>query len=311
MRRAWGLAIGLLSVTAAHAAYPERPIQMLLPFTAGGSIDLLGRVLADELTAGLGQPVVVSNRDGASGTIMAGAIATAKPDGYTIGFTPVGAWTTQLHMNPKLPYARDSIRPVCETFEQGYALIVRGDSPYRSAAELVAAGHRTPGKLPFGAAGRGTAAHLTGLGFLHAAKLDVIEVAYRGDAALATAMNAGDVAFGTMVTGTARAQGFRLLGIFSAQRQPDFEDVPTIREQGFDVVGVAFGGIVVPKETSDDIAARLEQACRAAVQSARYRAMARQTTQPVAWRDGAAFGREIDADYAAKGEIVRRAKLVD
>jgi tripartite-type tricarboxylate transporter receptor subunit TctC len=136
-------------------------------------------------------------------------------------------------------------------------------------------------------------------------------VSYRGDAALATAMNAGDVAFATMVPGTARAQGFRLLGIFSAQRQPDFEDVPTIREQGWDVIGVAFGGIVVPKDTPEDIVKRLEQACRVAVSRERYRAMARQTTQPLVFRDGAAFDREIAADYALKGDIVRRAKLAD
>jgi tripartite-type tricarboxylate transporter receptor subunit TctC len=310
MRR-WILMALAMAAAPAVAAYPERPIQMLLPFTAGGSIDLLGRTLADELTAELGQTVVVQNRDGASGTIMAGAIGTAKPDGYTIGFTPVGAWTTQLHMNPKLPYTRASIRPVCQTFEQGYALTVRGDSPYRSPADVVAAVHGAPGKVPFGAAGRGTAAHLSGLGFLHAAKLDVIEVSYRGDAALATAMNAGDVVFATMVPGTARAQGFRLLGIFSAQRQPDFEDVPTIREQGWDVIGVAFGGIVVPKDTPEDIVKRLEQACRVAVSRERYRAMARQTTQPLVFRDGAAFDREIAADYAVKGDIVRRAKLAD
>src|SRR5439155_17460185 len=123
----------VVSVTmAAQAAWPERPVQLIVPFPAGGGVDVIARPFAELWGEMLHQPVVVIPRDGAAGTIGAAAVAAAKPDGYTFAFTPTGPITVQPHVIPTLAYKRDDLVPVCQLFAVQYVLAVRADSPYKT-----------------------------------------------------------------------------------------------------------------------------------------------------------------------------------
>lgn len=154
------LACVLSAGAAAQPMWPEPPIQMIVPFPAGGGVDVIARPFAEMFGALLQQPIVVMPRDGAVGTIGMGVVAAAKPDGYTLAFTPNGPVTVQPHVIPTLAYKMDSLQPLCQIFAVQYVLAVRPDSPYRTLGELIAAAKAQPGKLSYGFGGVATAPHL-------------------------------------------------------------------------------------------------------------------------------------------------------
>src|SRR4051794_611415 len=159
----------LSGCAAAQAAWPERPIQLIVPFPAGGGVDVIARPFAERFGELLHQPVVVVPRDGAAGTIGMGVVAAAKPDGYMLAFSPSGPITIQPHVIPSLAYKADSLQPVCQLFASEYVLAVRADSPYKSLDDLVKAARAQPGKLTYGFGGVATSPHLAIAEFANAA----------------------------------------------------------------------------------------------------------------------------------------------
>ncbi|MEO8132434.1 MAG: tripartite tricarboxylate transporter substrate binding protein [Betaproteobacteria bacterium] len=147
-------------LAAAQPAWPERPIQLVVPFPAGGGVDVIARPFAEMLGEQLHQPVVVIPRDGAAGTIGMGVVGNARPDGYTLAFTPNGPITVQPHVIPTLAYKPDNFQPLCQVFAVQYVLAVRPDSPYKTLSELLAAAKAQPGKVSYGFGGVATAPHL-------------------------------------------------------------------------------------------------------------------------------------------------------
>lgn len=303
------VACALSGLAAAQSSWPERPIQMIIPFPAGGGVDVIARPFAEMLGAELHQPVVVIPRDGAAGTIGTGAVAAAKPDGYTLAFTPNGPVTVQPHVIPTLAYKFEQLQPLCQIFAVQYVLAVRPDSPYKTLGQLIAAAKAQPGKVSYGFGGVATAPHLAISQLTIAADIDMLSVPFRGDPQAILAMKGGEIDAAMLNIGGAKTQGFRILATFADVRQPEIPDTPTVKELGYPVVSFAFGGLFAPKGVPADIAKKIESACQKIVADDRYQRAVRQASQQPMYRDGADFARVLAEDYAIKGDIVKRAAI--
>jgi tripartite-type tricarboxylate transporter receptor subunit TctC len=249
---------------AAHAqAYPTKPIRMIVPFPPGGGTDILSRLVANKLSEQIDRQVVVDNRSGAGGNIGLEAAAKAAPDGYTM----VMGQTSNLTINPslyaKLPY--DPLRdftPVSVVAAAPIAFMVWAKSPYRTLADLIAAGKAKPGEVTYATTGNGTVGHLTGELIQRVAGVRYVHVPYKGSAQAFPDLLGGRIAFFLASLETAipqmKAGAIRTVAVTSAQRVPTWPDIPTVAESGYRGFETAtWYGILVPKGTPQPIVARL------------------------------------------------------
>ena len=223
----------------AAAAWPEKPVTVLVPFGPGGGADIAARTLGRWIESRLGQPFVIVNRPGAGGEIGFAAIARAIPDGYTIGVVTLPNLVT-IPLERRASYAVEQIAPIANLVDDVGGVFVRADSRFRSLADLVAAAKAAPGAISFGTTGIGTYAHFGMLALERQAGISLTPVAYGGTAAMRLALLQGELQVaGVSMTDAAQemAQGqVRALGQMAAARWSGTPDVPTLREQGFDVV---------------------------------------------------------------------------
>jgi tripartite-type tricarboxylate transporter receptor subunit TctC len=297
----------LLNANAfAQSSWPDRPIQLIVPFPAGGGVDVIARPFAEVFGELSHQSIVVMPKPGASGTIGVASLAMAKPDGYTLAFTPNGPITIQPHVLT-LSYKAEEIIPVCQAFAVQYVLAVRGDSPYRTLAEFIDAAKAQPGRLSYGFGGVATSPHLAMSQLVIGAKLDVLGVPFSGDPQAILALRGGQIDSATLNVGGAKAQGFRILATFADVRQAEIPDVPTMKELGYDVVSGAFGGLFAPKGTPANIISKIDAACAKTVADERYQRAAVQASQQPLYRNAADFARVVTADYNMKRDVVKRA----
>src|SRR4051812_7461217 len=154
------VAASLIALHARAQAYPTKSVQMLLGFSAGGSVDIMARGVAEEMSALLGQRLLVVNREGASGVVAMSTVAAAAPDGYTLAIGPATPLTNVPHAQKNLSYSLDSFHYVCQTFRNDFTLAVKADAPYSTLEDLLEAIRRTPGKLSYGHAGTASIPHL-------------------------------------------------------------------------------------------------------------------------------------------------------
>ncbi len=254
---------------AQAAAYPERPLRLVVPGGAGGAPDLLCRVMGAALAKALGQPVVIDNKPGASGIIATTEMVRAAPDGYTLGYANVGTLAINRSLYAKLPYDPErQLAPVAMTGFVQNALVVRNELPVHSVPELVAHLKKNPGKLTMASAGNGTTSHLGGELFKSMTGTFMLHVPYRGSiSAIQDLIGGGvDVMFDNLssISPFIESGRLRALAVTGAQRSPLFPKLPTVQESG--VPGyetVAWGGMVVPAGTPADIIARLNAAFNA------------------------------------------------
>jgi tripartite-type tricarboxylate transporter receptor subunit TctC len=309
----------LIAVTIALACvpdvsaqtFPAKPIQIVNPYQAGGTTDVLTRALVGEMAKELGQPFVVLNRDGAAGGIGTALVAKAAPDGYTLGFVPALTLTVLPHMRKDSGYSSRDLAPVCHAFENVMALAVKPDSPFKTAADFVAKAKAEPGKVKYGHQGIGSIPHLAMSELKRKTGIDVVDVPYRGDNPVLLDLASGAIDAGAVVAGVLAGRDVRVIGIFAEARHPKMPDVPTFRELGFDVTQSSFGGIVAPAGTPAPILDALERACAKAAASEAYRAAAERGFQPALYYRGrAAFAARLEEDERTKLAILRELKLV-
>ncbi len=300
------LVVAFGAAAAGAADWPVRPLQMVVPFPAGGATDVAARAIAESMTATLGQPIVIANRDGASGTIGAGALLGAKPDGYTIGFTPLGPISIQPYLIADLPYHPDDAVAVCGVVAQQFAIAVPAASRFRRLGDLIDQAKQAPETLSVGFGGVATVPHLALVQFEALAGIKMLGVPFRGDPPTISALLAGELDAAVLNIGLATAQNFRLLALVTARRVPDLPDVPTATELGFDVVQDGTAGIFVPKGVPAPIVERLASACATAVRSTRFIALAKATQQAVTYMPTNDFAHYVDEDIASKGALIRR-----
>ncbi len=274
-RRAF-LAAVILSVASpaalAQDQYPSRPITMIVPFAAGGSTDVIARVIADAMRHVLEQPIVIENRGGAGGSIGTAAIAKAEPDGYTIG---MGTAST-LAINPaayrNLPYDIKSLRPIGLIASVPNVITVNPSVRAKSVAELVSLAKSQPGKMTYGSAGNGSVSHLMGEQFKLATDTNILHVPYRGVGPALNDAVAGQIyiLFDNLPTSLPLIldDKLRALAVSSPTRLEDLPDVPTFAELKLDDLSwMAFFGLVAPAATPQPIIERLNAALAQALAS--------------------------------------------
>jgi tripartite-type tricarboxylate transporter receptor subunit TctC len=310
-------AAGLISTAAVSSAvraadYPERTVDLVIPYPAGGGIDLLLRALAEGLSAHFKQSFVVSNRTGAGGAIGIAYVARAAGDGYTLLFTPALAYSVLPLMQSNLGYDPKSLVPICQAFENQMALIVRPDSTLRSARDVVETARKSPNGVTYAATAPGTITHLAVAALGEVAKARLNHVPFRGDGELMGQLIGGHVDFASTTLASAAAAGpsVRVIGIFAAARNPTLPDAPTVKEQGYDVAPTSFGGLFAPAGVPSDVLARLAAGCRFAVQQAAYVDLAKRLHQGTDYyADTATFAKRLERDVAEKRELLVRLGL--
>ncbi|WP_431285196.1 tripartite tricarboxylate transporter substrate binding protein [Humitalea sp. 24SJ18S-53] len=268
----------------ARAAWPDRSIQLVVPFAAGGGTDVSARTMAQFLERDLGQPVVAQNRAGAGGEIGLTAISSARPDGYTIGIinTP-GIVTIPIERSPR--WTMDSFTFIAGVVEDPATFAVHPDSPIRSIADLVAAAKARPGEVTVGTQGVGSAGHISMLLLEQAAGIRFEPVSYAGAAPAALALLRRDLQVTTANLGEsltfAQAQPWRTLGVMSENRSAMAADVPTFKEAGYDLRGGSLRGIGAPSGLPPEVTERLSAAVGRVLQNPEFRAVSERTFQPL------------------------------
>jgi tripartite-type tricarboxylate transporter receptor subunit TctC len=259
------------SAALAQAAYPSRQVHILVPYPAGGGVDVVTRTLGEELSKQWGQGVVIENRAGAGGTIASRAVATADPDGYTLIVVASGHATNPF-LYPNLPYDTfKNFTPITLLASSPNILLVKADSPFKSVGDVLAAARAKPGSLSYAMAGVGTSTHLAGELFKYVAKVDIPVVAYRGGAPAINDLIGGHIpiSFNNAPEALPQLSGgtVRALGVSTAKRSPLLPDVPAIAEAlpGYDTA--VWWALLGPGGMPADVVAKLSRDCNAALQS--------------------------------------------
>lgn len=300
----------LIALDAHAQNWPSRPIDVIIPFPAGGSVDVIGRAVATAIGEELGQQVVISNRDGASGTIGFNALATAAPDGYTLGAGPTTPIANAPYLMKGVRYGVDSFEYICHVFENAFTITVAPQSKFQSARELLAAAAENPGKLSYGHSGNGTIPHLAVANLADELKLKFQPVPFRGESALMPVLLKGDIDFAPVAVVTVRGQNVRPLLAFSDARHPALPDLPTARELGVATsVPPGHNGIFAPKGLPAGIKSALERACAEGVKRPAVQRALENAGQKLHYLTAAQFHALTAADYRFKGELIHRLGL--
>jgi tripartite-type tricarboxylate transporter receptor subunit TctC len=243
-----------VAIGSAVAAYPDKPIKMMIGYAPGSSTDIVGRMIANDLSLALKQPVIVENRGGAAGSLAADAVAKSAPDGYTILFAQNGL-AINVAANPKLPFnGQKDLLPVVGVAATPHILIVGNNSKAKNVADLIAMLKADPGKLSFGSSGIGNSDHMAGELFLATTGMQAIHIPYKGGAPAATDLVGGqiDFYFAGMPVGLPLYKGDKAhaLAVTSKTRFSGAPELPTIQEAGVKGYEMAlWQGVFVPAGT--------------------------------------------------------------
>ena len=267
-----GFALAFMS-TAFAAGYPERPIRLIISSAAGGSPDVVTRILAAELVKQMGQQIIIDNRPGAAQTIGTEMVVRAQPDGYTIGYANVVTLAINKSLLAKQPYDPDKDLVLVGQFLSTYNMLcVTNALPVKSVRELIDHAKKNPGKLLNASGGNGTTGHLGGELFKIMTGTQIVHVPYKGSPQGIIDLIAGQVHLMldnlTSISPHVRSGKVRAIGVSSLKRSPIFPDIPTIAEAG--VPGYetnAWGGIVVPVGTPRAVVVKLNTEINKALQS--------------------------------------------
>ncbi len=304
------LPVALFAADAPAQKWPSRPIEVIIPFPAGGSVDVIGRAVVSTMAELLGTQAVISNRDGASGTIGFNALASAAPDGYTLGASPTTPIANAPYLMKGVRYGVDSFEYICHVFDNAFTISVSPQSKFKSMRELLAYAAENPGKINYGHSGPGTIPHLSVENLADALKVKFQGVPFRGESALMPVLLKGDIDFGTLAVVTVRGGSVRPLLLFADARHPAFPDVPTARELGVPTsVPPGHNGIFAPKGLPVEVRVALERACAEAVKTPVVQATLERTGQTLHFLTGEEFRALTAADYTFKGELIRRLGL--
>lgn len=318
-RRAWLTAMGALAASlgspARATAFPSRPITLVVPYPAGGSADIAGRVLAKGLAGPLGQAVVVENKAGAGTVIAAAAVASAAPDGHTLLFTSNTTYTIAPALRSPLPYdPLASFEPIGIVGRLSMVLLAHPSLGVETLGQLVALARRQPGKLSYASFGTATVAHLAGEMLKWRAGIDIVHVPYKGSAPAMQDLLGGQVPLSVDGVIAAKphieAGRVRALAVASAQRSPALPTVPTVAEAGYPGVELdSWVTVLAPRGLPPPVRQRLVDALAEALRDP--------VVSAELWRAGAeggyappeVYGERVLRETALIRQLVREAGI--
>jgi tripartite-type tricarboxylate transporter receptor subunit TctC len=315
MIRIFLLIAGLGIAAAGHAQkYPERPIRLIVPFAAGGTSDLMGRVIGGKLGEALGQTVVVDNRGGAGGTLGAALAAQALADGYTLLVPHVGLAINETLYAKRQYNAVKDLAPISKLGVTPNAVVVNNALPVNSVQDLIALAKKRPGKLNYGSAGVGSAAHLAMALLEYAAGVKFNHIPYKGGGPSLIATVAGEVDFSIPAYPTSvphvKAGRLRILAVTGSKRESTVPDVPTVAESG--LPGYEFEiwfGLFAPSGTPKAIITRLNQEIVKALAMPDMREKLAQTGVDAESSTPAQLGQLLRSDVAKWAKIIKAAGI--
>lgn len=316
-RRLLGASLAAIPFTSFPAwaqSWPARPVTLVSPYGAGGSSDLLTRILGESLAGRMSQSFVVENRSGAGTRIANEYVARAAPDGYTVlhAAAPIAIGEA---LYPKLPYnTKKDFAPVLSTAIAPLFLIVNAEAPYKTLAEFIAFGKSNPNGLTFGSPGSGSAPHLTAELLLRAAGTNGVVIQYRGDAPAYTELLAGriDATLTAISTALPHIQSGRLrvLGVANEERTPLYPQAPTLRESGLpSVVGYGWYGLMLPAGTPAAIVRRLNTEANATLSDPAIRKRVDALGLQVRGGSPAEFAAFIEAETKKWAQVIQTANI--
>ena len=297
---AGALVLSALTVTAARAEYPERPIQMIVAYSAGGGTDIAARTLVPYIKKYLGNGATISvvNRSGAGGEIGFTALAQAKPDGYTIGFIN----TPNLLTNPiqrKTRYELKDIAPIANVIYDPGAFSVQPGQGIKDLKDLVAYAKDHPNEVTYGTTGLGSDDHLAALAFEKAAGVKLEHVPFSGNADVRTAILGGHIKMASMNISesipNAKEGTLVVLGQMAEKRWDGAPDIPTFKEQGFDVIMGSDRGIGAPAGIPEEVMTKLQDAVKKAVADPEFVAAAKKQDLALSYQSASDFKAHLEA----------------
>ena len=308
-------ALPCVAPAAAHAAaWPERPITIIVPGAPGGTTDIPTRLVAQKLSAILGQPVVVDNKPGSGGIIGTQAFMRAAPDGYTLLVGNTGSHAINYSAYKQLSYQPQDFLPLTDLISFANVLVVGAQAPVRSVPELVAQLKQSPGKYSYASAGIGQTTHLTAALFRLRTGTEVIHVPYKGSTPATTSVLAGETTFMfdnlTQALPQIRAGKLRALAVTSAERLPALPDVPTMAQAGVkDFVVMGWLGFFAPAKTPPAVAAALQEALGKAMRDPEVAARLRDMGGVAGGEPQPKFAALVRGEIQRWGETIRASKV--
>jgi len=308
------IAAVLFAAAAQAQSWPQKPVRFIVPFPPGGATDISARLVGQKLSEMWGQTVVIENRGGAAGGVGAAEAARATPDGYTLFFPSGSVMTANQHVYAKLNYdpEKDFV-PVTNVVSGPQVLAVPANSPYKSVKDLIDAAKAQPGKLTFGHAGIGSQTHLAAENFVSTAKIDAVQVPYRGEGPALVGLVSGDTNFAvTNVAATIahiNSGRLRALGVTSKSEAPQLPGVPPIGKSlpGFENVG--WFGIVAPAGTPKEIIDKVYRDTKTALDTTELKARFYvQGLAPVG-NSPEDFGKAMKAETQLWARVVKERKI--
>ncbi|MFK7762177.1 MAG: Bug family tripartite tricarboxylate transporter substrate binding protein [Roseobacter sp.] len=307
------LAAAVSATVTSAQEFPERPINLIAPFNAGGGTDLLLRGLAPHFAEAIGSDAYVSNMAGGSGTVAASALQGQRPDGHQLAYMSVTVSTIQPQIK-NVPYGIDSWTPICSIAASPTMLFVSADSPYQSMDDVVTAVKDAPGDLVYGSSGPGAITHLTmvsafaGLGIID----DMKHLPFQGSGPAIKELTAGNIQFFGDTELLMKRGDFRPLVVFNDTRIEGFPDVPTATEVGIQAPLnelYLWGGLFAPAGLEPEVTATLESACEAAVASEGFQEFAANSGTVINYRGAEEFDAFYRAQYESNAALIEAAGL--
>jgi tripartite-type tricarboxylate transporter receptor subunit TctC len=295
------------------AAYPDKPVNLVVPFPAGGGADLIARNLSEVGKTLFPQPIVVVNRPGGGGTVSASEVVRARPDGYTLGLMTMSIMTLQPH-RVALPYKTpEDYTPVLEVINVPIVLTVRADAPWKSLREMLEAAKKEPGKIRVGSPGVGTTVHIAIEILKDKTGVDLTHVPFAGNAESVPALLGGHVEAIMLhpsdVIPHLRAGRARFLATSETKRSTVYPDVPTFTELGLAEAGIGVYYLVIaPKATPAPVVQTIHDSFKKMIETDAFKKFAIDTSAHVEYRGPVELKRQLEAEYVFFGKVAEKLK---
>jgi tripartite-type tricarboxylate transporter receptor subunit TctC len=286
--------------TVAHAAgsgYPDKTISIIVPFPAGGVTDLSARILAEAMEKLFKQPVVVVNKPGGAMTIGGNAVATAKPDGYTLGFLGASGIVPEVFTYfYSAPYSSNDLRPICQVATFPLTITVKGDAPWNSLKELIDFARKNPG-MKFGHNGRSNLQYVVMTNIAKTEKVKLVDVPYGGDAKQIPALLGGHIPIitsgFTSIQSLWEAKQVKILALIIEKRVDFAPDIPTVVEFGYKLPFVGSFSLLGPKGTPDEVVRKLNEVVHKITEDKDFQDKSKKLNLQVAYQDAASFEKSL------------------